>query len=181
MSDEVPRASELPKLDAFDQEFGRGLPAATSQERRRTTLRMLAGVVVAAAIISVPALAWFYADDLPLRPGSMSQPGGQRTDAAAEIDRLTREVAVLKHEIRMLTDAQQQSAELIESLKAAEEEARNPPTYWWSELAKVNFGGEPPAASGPPSAATARGAAPAREAPRPRDPGTPLSLEPPQQ
>ena len=66
MPDEVPRAEvEMPKLDAFDQEFGGELPAATSEPRR--TSRVLAGVLVAAAIVSVPALAWFYSDGLPLR------------------------------------------------------------------------------------------------------------------
>jgi len=166
----------MPKLDAFDQEFGGELPAATSEPRR--TSRVLAGVLVAAAIVGVPALAWYYSDGLPLR-GSMSPPGEQRTDAAGEVDRLTREVAALKQEIRDLTAAQQQSAEVIASLQAAGEDARNPRAYWWSELAMLNFGSEQPAAE-PASPAAARRAAPAREAPRPREPGTPLSLEPPQ-
>ncbi len=176
MADEVPRAGEMPKLDAFDQEFGGELPADAWENPRRRTVRVLAGVLVAAAIISVPALAWFYADGLPLRPTSMSQPG-ERTDAAAEVDRLTREVAALKQEISDLTAAQQQSAEVIASLQAAEQDARNPPAYWWSELAMLNFDGDPPAAA---AAAAARRAATPREAPRTREPGTPLSLEPPQ-
>ena len=133
MPDEVPRtAGEMPKLDAFDQEFGSELPADAWENPRRRTVRVLAGVLLAAAIISVPALAWFYADGLPLRPTSMSQPGEQRSEAAAEVDRLTREVAALKQEIRELTAAQQQSAEVIASLQAAEQDARNPPAYWCS-------------------------------------------------
>jgi hypothetical protein len=176
MPDEVPRATaEMPKLDAFDQEFGGELPAAISDEPRRKAVRALAGVLVAAAIVGVPALAWFYADGLPLR-GSMSPAGEQRTDAAAEVDRLTREVAALKQEIRDLTAAQQQSAEVIASLQAAGEDARNPPAYWWSEHAMLHLGDEPPA----PSAAAPRRAPTAREAPRTREPGAPLSLEPPQ-
>jgi hypothetical protein len=43
----------------------------------------------------------------------------------------------------------------------------------------LNFGSEPPAAEAA-SPAAARRASTSREAPRPREPGTPLSLEPPQ-
>jgi hypothetical protein len=140
--------------------------------------RLVAGVLVAAAIVSVPALAWFYADALPLASGPAWQ-REQRPEADAEIERLTREVAALKEEVRELTAAQQQSAEVIASLQAADEEARNPPAYWWSDDAMLGFLGEAPSAAAAASSAPQR-APTAREVPRTRTPGAPLSLEPPQ-
>ena len=56
-----------------------------------------------------------------------------RDGADDQVTRLMREVAVLKHEIRQLTSAQQEAAETIASLQAALQDARGHSAYWYSE------------------------------------------------
>src|SRR5262245_6215126 len=46
--------TDMPSLDAFDQEFGREPAAVLRVQQRSTTLRPLAGFLLAVAIISVP-------------------------------------------------------------------------------------------------------------------------------
>ncbi len=178
MHGEAAPAGDLPTLDAFDEEFGREPSNAVQEQPRRLSARVLVGLLLAAAIISVPALAWLNADALPARSGSMSPQSHNRADPEGEIDRLVREVTALKHEIAVLTAAQQQATALIASLQSAGQQPQSAPAYWWSDLAVLNFGGvsESPAET----ALAARRAVTARE-PRPREPSAPLSLEPPQQ
>src|SRR5262244_2106062 len=57
-------ASDLPSLDAFDDEFGREpIAILHGQQRRRMRLRLIVGMLVAAAIGTVLALAWSIADE----------------------------------------------------------------------------------------------------------------------
>ena len=167
-------AGEMPRLDAFDDEFGREPVAMLRAHERRTRLRPLIGLLLAAAIVSVPALAWLSAD------GSRSPSEG----ADAQVERLVREIAGLKQEIKELTEAQQAASEQIASLQAAEQEARNAsaPAHWYSDLTALSFESASPAkpavvAPPAPRGATARPEA--REIRR-RDNGEPLSLEAPQ-
>jgi FtsZ-binding cell division protein ZapB len=168
---------ELPSLGAFDQEFGRGAPAP----RRPLRLRPWAGLLLGAIIISVPALAWLSADggaglDRPAEPIAL------QSAAAEQIGSLLREVAELKQEVSELTEAQQQAAETIATLRAAEQEMRAPPAYWYSDLAALNFAAGDQAR--PPLLAPARRrSATARSEPREirsRGGAAPLSLEPAQ-
>jgi hypothetical protein len=177
---------EMPSLDAFDQEFGRREPVAVLRaQQRRTTLRPLAGLLLAAAIISVPTLAWLSADGRPISDGQsrpMALQSASRDGSQEQVERLLRQVAALKQEISDLTQAQAQARESIAALKVAEEEARTPAAaYWYSDPAALSFGtvGPPSTVAAAPSrrSATAR---PETREPRRRDNGAPLSLEAPQ-
>src|SRR5262249_21716413 len=59
----------MPRLDAFDEEFGPDPAAILRGQRRKTRLRLLTllGVVVGAGVIGALALAWSTADGR-LRP-----------------------------------------------------------------------------------------------------------------
>src|SRR5262249_37654663 len=64
-----PDPAEMPRLDAFDEEFGQDPAAILRGQRRKTRLRLLTllGVVVGAGVIGALALAWSTADGR-LRP-----------------------------------------------------------------------------------------------------------------
>jgi hypothetical protein len=184
-----PNASEIPRLDAFDEEFGREPVAILRGQRRKVRLRSSALVVLllGAGIVSALALAWLNADrwwrfedqSAPSPPQYASREG-----ADEQIGRLRREVEALKKQIGELTEAQQQAADTIASLKAAAEEPRDPASsvYWYSDLAALHFG----IADQPRPGIVApvpRQSAPARpdfRNTRKRDGGAPLSLEAPQ-
>jgi hypothetical protein len=59
-----------------------------------------------------------------------------------EIDRLRRQVEVLKNEITKLKDAREQTPQMITAFKAAEPETRAPvpSAYWYSDPTAVSFG-----------------------------------------
>jgi len=173
----------LPRLDAFDQEFGPG-PATILREpphKKRLWSLTLIFLVLAGAIAGALALAW------PLtgggqrgeaRSASISPQGAGRDKSDDQVTRLLREVAVLKREIRELTAAQQQAAETIAALR----EARAGSAYWYSDLAALTFGFASPAEPGIVEPAFRR---PATVRARPsdvgrRESGAPLSLDPPQ-
>lgn len=178
----------LPRLDAFDEEFGPG-PATILREpqhKKRLWSWTLICLVLAGAIVSALALAWPLTDSRQgdeVRSASVSAQAATGGDGADDqVKRLLREVAVLKHEIRQLTGAQQQAAETIASLQAALQDARAQPAYWYSDLAALTFG----FASQPEPGiveTTSRRPTTVRARPgdgRRRESGAPLSLEPPQ-
>ncbi len=169
----------LPRLDVFDEEFGPG-PATILRQpphQRRLWSWILICLVLAGAIVSALALAWPLADGRhgdEVRSASVAPQGAGRDGANDQTTRLLREVAVLKHEIKQLTSAQQQAAETIAALQAALQDSRSQSAYWYSDLAALTFGfaspGEPgivETTSRRPSTVRAR-------------PGAPLSLDPPQ-
>jgi hypothetical protein len=176
---------DMPSLDAFDQEFGREPVAVLRAQRRRPTLRPLAGLVLAAVIISVPTLAWLSADEHPTSDGQVrpvALHGASREGSQQQVERLLRQVTALKEEIRELTQAQQEATESIAALKAAEQEARTASaTYWYSDPAALSFGmvGATSTVAAAPSRRSATVRPETRE-PRRRDAGAPLSLEAPQ-
>jgi hypothetical protein len=166
-------AGEMPRLDAFDEEFGREPVAILrGQQRRRLRLRVVVGLLLAAAIATVLVVAWSIADEWQ-RPQA---PLATASVPDEEVVRLVREVATLKQEIRQLTAAQQQATETIAALEA-EQDNRLRASFWYSETAALTFGiggqSEPGATT-----AAARRAAAARPKPRRRE--EPLSIEPPQ-
>jgi hypothetical protein len=178
---------ELPRLDAFDHEFGRESVAVQRGQQRQTRRRLLVGLLLALAIVSVPALAWLSADGrVPsqVQSGPMSLQSATGQGSNEQVDRLLREVAALKQQVRELTEAHQRATEKITSLEAAENENRNSAalTYWYSDLNALNVGnvGQPrPGIVAPPArrAATAR---PEPREPRKRENGEPLSLTAPE-
>jgi hypothetical protein len=169
-------AGEMPRLNAFDEEFGRESVAILRGHRRRRLrlrLRLVIGLLLAAAIATVLALAWSIADEwqrpqAPLFPRSAVGPDEQ-------VARLVREVATLKREIRELTEAQQQVTETIAALEA-EQDNRQRASFWYLEPAALTFGiggqSEPRATAAPARRSAAR--------PKPRRREEPLSIEPPQ-
>ena len=187
-------AEEMPRLDAFDQEFGREPVAIARGHRRRIRLRTWALIVVAlgAGVISALAVSWPNGDGL-LRfelqsAAPLFQRSASREDSDEQTDRLRREVDVLKKEISDLTEAHRQAGETIAALQATEQEPRAPVLgeFWYSNLAALNFASQPQprvvAPSPPRRPVTAR--------PEPREParrdkggngggGAPLSLEAP--
>jgi hypothetical protein len=184
-------ADEMPRLDAFDEEFGREPVAILRGQRRKTKLRLWAVVVLvlAAGIVGAFAFAWPNVDLLAqLQSISLSSTKAVGREGADEqVDRLRREVAALKKDVRDLTEAQQQATNTIAALRAAEQEHRT--TYWYSEPAGLMFGlarEQPRPVAAAPSPRPVAAAPPLRPAaavaPRPkpqrkRDAVTPLSIE----
>jgi hypothetical protein len=170
----------MPRLDAFDEEFGRE-PAAVVRGQRRRKMRFSAviGAALGAAIITALAWPWVNADgglrsevqallSIPRSPA--------REESAEQIDRLVREVETLKKEIADLAEARQQAVDRIASLEAGEQESREQhgSVYWYSDLAALNYV-LPPSIAPPP-----RRSITARSEGRRRENGGPLSLEAPQ-
>jgi len=163
----------MPRLDAFDEEFGREPVAILrGQQRSRLRLRFVVGLLLAAAIATVLALAWSIADEWQ-RPQA---PLATAPVPDEQVARLVREVATLKQEIRQLTDAQEHASETIAAFEA-EQENRMRASFWYSEAGALTFGiatrSDPTASAAPPRAAAAR---PKQQRRREE----PLSIEPPQ-
>jgi hypothetical protein len=146
MSDRLHWA-EMPRLDAFDEEFGQD-PVAIQRGRRRRIVRRfwtLAAVALGTGVIAALALFWSTADGrlrLELQSASPSPQRASREATDEELDRLRREMDALRNEIGELTRAQQRAADTIAALQAAEQEARSrvpPPAYWYSNPATLDL------------------------------------------
>jgi hypothetical protein len=156
-----PDLAEMPRLDAFDEEFGQDPAAILRGQRRKTRLRLLTllGVVVGAGVIGALALAWSTADGR-LRPelqsAATSPQNADRAGPDEEIDRLLRQIDALKNDVNELTETQHQAAHTIAAMKATEEDLRRhvPPPYWYSNPATLDLtiGKQPrPAGFAPPA------------------------------
>src|SRR5262245_59320750 len=180
-------AAGMPRLDAFDQEFGPG-PATILRDpphKKRLWSWALVCLVLAGAIVSALALAWPIVDGphVPeLRSASLSPQAAGRDGGDDQVTRLLREVAVLKHQLKELTTERQQAADTIAALEAAAQEGRASPSYWYSDLAGLTFGltGQPEPGivervSRRPTTVRGRSGEGRR-----RDRGAPLSLGPPE-
>jgi hypothetical protein len=177
-------AASMPRLDAFDEEFGRE-PVAMLRGQRRKGIRLsaLVGAALGAAIITALAWPWVQADG-GLRSELQSLfPGAAPRDGSTErIEQLVREVESLKQQIAELTEARQQAMDRIASLETAEQATRDSASvYWYSDLAALSYGmatASRPVAGvplAPRRSATAR--PDGRAGP---ENSAPLSLEPPQ-
>jgi hypothetical protein len=146
-------AAELPRLDAFDDEFGQDPVAILRAQRRKTRARIwtLIAVAIGAGIVGALALAWStFGGRLRLepQPAPMTLQSATREAPSEEVARLLRqvdalknEVGGLKNEIRNLTQAQQQAAETIVALKAAQDAPSPVPSgHWYSNPAALTFG-----------------------------------------
>ena len=183
-------AAELPRLDAFDEEFGQDPVAILRAQRRRirTRIWMLVAVAIGAATVGALALAWSTTGGrlrLDLQSAPTTLQSANREAPNDDVDRLLRQVDALKTEIRELTQVQQQAAEAIATLKAAARDVPSPApaAHWYSNPAALTFGiegqSQPTRVVLPPRRPTT-----ARPAPRKvqrRDTRGPLLLEPAQQ
>jgi hypothetical protein len=132
---------DMPRLHALDEEFGEDPVAVRHAHRSRTSARlvMLAGLVLGLGAISALAFAWSNADGrlrFELESAAISPKTARHPAADEELDRLRREMAALKDEVKDLTEAQRQAAHTIAAVKAAEQELRRnaPAPYWYSNL-----------------------------------------------
>jgi hypothetical protein len=177
--------SQMPRLDAFDEEFGRE-PVAILRGQKRKKLRFstIIGAALGAAIITALAWPWVSADGglrsevQALLPTSRNAAG---ETSAEQVNRLVREVVSLKKEIADLTEARQQAEDRIATLESAEHESRDhaASVYWYSDLAALNYESPfPPRTNTTPSMArrSATVRTEGRDARR-RDGAAPLSLE----
>jgi cell division protein FtsB len=137
-------AAEMPRLDAFDEELGRDPVAIQRGQQRNTSVRFWTffSVTLGAGIIGVRALAWSAAEGtlrLELQSAVMAPISpGTNESLDREIDRLRRQVEVLKNEITKLKDLQNQTAQF---LATAEQEPRDsiPSAYWYSDATWLSF------------------------------------------
>jgi hypothetical protein len=165
-------AGVLPRLDAFDEEFGPEQAQLVANPGRMFRWTTVAALALAAAAITVLALAG--PDLASALRWDLSSPSEK---PEAVIARLNQEVEALKSEVIELTQAQQQAADTIARLEAAGTEQRVAFAAWYTDPAALNFGIHYENTAPPRRSATAR--------PRPREPAPPrddgpVSLEPPQ-
>lgn len=158
-------ASDMPRLDVLDEEFGEDAAALARARRRRTGARlsMLAGVALGLGAIGALAFAWSNADGrlrFELQSAANPPKNVQRAAAEEEMDRLRRQIEALQDDVKELTEAQRQAAYTIATVKAAEQELRRhlPGPYWYSNSEALN-----PVIVGRPQSAAA--APPPRRAP----------------
>jgi hypothetical protein len=190
MRDSAP-AIGMPRLDAFDEEFGRE-PVAVLRGHRRRPVRFSAvlGAALGAAVITALAWPWVQADGglgFDVRALLPVARGTPHDNSAEQVAQLMREVDSLKSQIADLTDARQQALDRIESLEAAEQSTHEAHlAYWYSDPAALRYGlansvGSSAVAPTPRRSATVRteGRTEPRDGRR-REGSAPLSLEAPQ-
>ena len=143
--------AEMPRLDAFDEEFAQDPGVIPRERRRRIIWRLwtIAAIVLGVGTIAALAVAWSKADGrlrLELQSVASSPRSASRERPDEELDRLHREVDALRNEVGDLTQAQQraqqQAAEAIAALQAAEQDARSripPPAHWYSDPAALSL------------------------------------------
>jgi FtsZ-binding cell division protein ZapB len=170
-------ASDMPRLDAFDEEFGREDSDIEVPPKARFRISTLIGLALAAGVISALALGWPYP---PGGPRSESEQASREKPEAA-IRRLSSEVEALKQANRELAQAQQQAAETIAALQAGEQERSAAFASWYSDVRALTYRNPfSDAASGSTNGQRSATARPKpRDASRPDDDG-PISLQPPQ-
>jgi hypothetical protein len=177
-------AVDLPKLEAFDQEFGREPAAILRAHRRRSRLWFwLAFGLLVGAGAGAFALAWPEAvaglrPDLP----SFGPPTETASRATEQVDRLVREIEELRQEVQELTAAQRQAEETIAALRSGEHATTERVlSFWFSDTVALQHGlateGEPNTIA---TTAPARGPMTARPRTGETRRGGPLSLDPQQ-
>jgi hypothetical protein len=139
-----PDPAEMPRLDAFDEEFGQDPATILRAERRGLRLLSLVAVALGAGVIGAFALAWSTADGrlrLELQSAAPSPRKADRAGQDEEIDRLRGQLDALKNDVNELTETQRQAAHTIAAMRAAEEDLRRhvPPPYWYSNPATLDL------------------------------------------
>jgi cell division protein FtsB len=172
-------AGAMPKLDAFDQEFECDQADSIKDLRPRTGLRFSTLMLLALIAGIISALVFAWSNTLATLNDASSEEAAEKPEAV--IAHLVREVDSLKKQVRDLTSAQRQAADIIAGLRS-EQEARATATAWYSDPNALTYGltVQADASVGIPTSRRPAGVRTRpREAPR-RDDVTPLSLEPPQ-
>src|SRR5262249_2257109 len=120
-------AGVLPRLEAFDEEFGNEETDSLAPVRPKTGFKLstVIGLALAAGVISALALGW------PNGPGGdkSSQEAVEKPEAG--VQRLAYEVAALKRELRELTEEHQRAVDTIAALQA--EGASRALKTWYSD------------------------------------------------
>ena len=164
------RAGVLPRLEAFDEEFGR--EEADSAPRPNTVFKLstVIGLALAAGVITAVALGW------PNGPLTQDATEGAAEKPEAAVQRLTQEVEMLRRELADLTEEHQRAANTIAALQA-QQENRAVKTWYSDPVALIyGFDNQFEASATPPVRRSIVRARP-RELP-PREQGAPLSLDP---
>jgi hypothetical protein len=148
-----PVVSGMPRLDAFDQEFGRDPDPRPRRRKRILRLSTIVAFLLGAGIAGAFALAWPETIGLlraELPPGLMASLPLPRDPAEEQNEQLLAELETLKQEVRELTEAQHEAATTIAGLKAAEQESKHRAALesWYSNPAALNFAGRPGAGNG---------------------------------
>jgi hypothetical protein len=139
-----PVVSGMPRLDAFDQEFGRGADPRRGRRKRILRLSTIVAFLLGAGIVGALALAWPETMSLlraELPPGLMASLPLPRDPAEEQNEQLLAELEALKQEVRELTEAQHEAATTIAGLKAADQESKHRTALesWYSNPAALNF------------------------------------------
>jgi hypothetical protein len=165
-------AGVLPRLEAFDEEFGNAETDSPARVRpnRGFKLSTVIGLALAAGVISALALGWPNGPEVD----KATQAPVEKPEAA--VQRLTHEVASLKRELRELMEEHQRAAYTIATLQA--EQANRALKTWYSDPAALMYGfdTQSEASATPPGRRSVVRARP-REV-LPREEGAPLSLDP---
>jgi hypothetical protein len=166
------RAGVLPRLEAFDEEFGQEETDSLAPLRPNTGFKLstVIGLALAAGVISALALGW------PNGPEGDNSTQAAMEKPEAAVARLTHEVASLKRELRELTEEHQRAADTIAALQA--EQANRALKTWYSDPAALIYGFDTPSeaiATLPARRSVVR--ARQREI-APREESAPLSLDP---
>jgi hypothetical protein len=167
------RAGALPRLEAFDDEFGHEETESLTLVRPNPGFKLstVIGLALAAGVISALALGW------PNGPeGDKSMQAAVEKPEAA-VARLTDEVAMLRRELKELTEEHQRAAATIATLQA--EQGNRALKTWYSDPAALMHGFDTHSEAN--AASTVRRSvvrARPREVTPPREEGTPLTLDP---
>jgi hypothetical protein len=154
-----PVVSGMPRLDAFDQEFGRDPGPYPRRRKRILRVSTIVAFLLGAGIVGALALAWPETISLlraELPPGLMALLPLPRDPAEEQNEQLLAELEALKQEVRELTESQHEAATTIAGLKAAEQESKHRAALesWYSNPAALNFvfASRPAAGNTPPPA-----------------------------
>jgi hypothetical protein len=140
-------AAEMPRLDAFDDEFGLDPLAIQREQQRKTRVRFwtFVGVALGAGVVGAFALAWPTAGGrlrLDLQSAVVTPISPQTHEGSdEEIGSLRRQVEALKSRITELEDAKEQAAHTIAALEAEQQSRVSAPSaYWYSNPAELGLG-----------------------------------------
>jgi hypothetical protein len=117
--------AEMPRFDAFDDEFGRDPLAIQREQQRKTRVRFwtFVGVALGAGVVGALAFAWPTAGGrlrLDLQSAVVTPISPQTHEGSdEEIGSLRHQVEALKNRITELEDAKEQAAHTVARLESS--------------------------------------------------------------
>jgi FtsZ-binding cell division protein ZapB len=146
------RVSEMPRLDAFDEEFGHK-PVAVLRGQRRKRLRFSTLIIAALGAAIIAALAWpwavangrLYSEVRALLPSLRT--ASENASGEEQTNRLVRQIDALKTEIAGLTVVRQQWQDRIDTLKTEVAELTEARQQVHDKIASLEAGKQEPAAA----------------------------------